>query len=159
MRATRLIGAAALLVVGGVHLQQYTVDHFSVIPTIGPLFLANFVAATTAALLLLIAVAPPLRRIRPLLDVVAASGGVGAAGGALAGLLISEQTTLFGFMEYGYRLAIVVAIAAEVVAIASLGLFLTRLRRVRKEVSPCGPGAGAPGVARGQSRPSGARTA
>jgi hypothetical protein len=39
LSVTRAIGAIALLVVGGVHLEQYTVAHFSVIPTIGPLFL------------------------------------------------------------------------------------------------------------------------
>jgi hypothetical protein len=129
--ATRLIGAFALLVVGGVHYQQYTVDHFSVIPTIGPLFLANFIAATTAALLLLVSAAPALRRV-PILDVIAASGGVGAATGALAALLISEHTPLFGFMEQGYRFVIVIAIAAEALAIAALTVFLTVRRPVHR---------------------------
>jgi hypothetical protein len=55
---TRGIGAVALLIVGGVHLEQYRVAHFSVIPTIGPLFLVNFIAATSLGLLLLI----PIRR-------------------------------------------------------------------------------------------------
>jgi hypothetical protein len=39
LRVARAMGAIALLVVGGVHLEQYKVAHFSVIPTIGPLFL------------------------------------------------------------------------------------------------------------------------
>lgn len=126
--ATRLIGAFALFVVGGVHLEQYTVAHFSVIPTIGSLFLVNFVAATAAGLLLLLAAAPALRPVRPVLDLVAAGAGIGVAAGALAALLISEHTPLFGFMEHGYRREIVISIAAEVVAIAVLGVFLAGLR-------------------------------
>jgi hypothetical protein len=129
--ATRLIGALALFVVGGVHLEQYSVAHFSVIPTIGPLFMVNFVAATAAGLLLLLAATPALRRVGPVLDLVAAAGGIGVAAGALAALLISEHTPLFGFMENGYRREIVISIAAEVVAIAALGLFLAGLRRGR----------------------------
>ncbi len=54
LRITRAIGASALLVVGAVHLEQYTVAHFSDIPTIGSLFLMNFVAATSLGLVLLI---------------------------------------------------------------------------------------------------------
>ena len=46
----RVIGASALLVAGGVHLEQYIVAHYSVIPTIGRLFLVNFIAATTLAI-------------------------------------------------------------------------------------------------------------
>lgn len=124
LSVTRLIGAIALLVVGGVHLEQYTVAHFSVIPTIGPLFLVNFIAATSLGLLLLI----PIRRSAPhgglLFDSLAALAGIGVAAGALAALLISEHMSLLGFMEHGYRLEIVIAIASEAVAIVSLGVFL-----------------------------------
>jgi hypothetical protein len=129
--APRLIGAIALFVVGGVHLEQYSVAHFSVIPTIGPLFLVNFVVATAAGLILLLAAAPALRRIGRLLDLVAAGGGIGVAAGALAALLISEHTPVFGIMEQGYRREVVISIAAEVVAIAVLGVFLAGLRRGR----------------------------
>ena len=45
----RIAGGVALLVVGGIHLEQYTAGHFSVVPTIGTLFLVNFVAATASA--------------------------------------------------------------------------------------------------------------
>jgi len=48
-----VLGAVALLAVGGVHFQQYEYDYFSVIPTIGPLFLVNFIAATALGLVLL----------------------------------------------------------------------------------------------------------
>ena len=50
-------------------------------------------------------------------------------------LLISEHTPLFGFMEHGYRLEIVIAIVAEAVTIVALSAFLalnyTRPRRTR----------------------------
>jgi hypothetical protein len=122
---SRAVGAVSLLVIGGDHLQQYTVAHFSVIPTIGPLFLLNFISAAVLGLVLLV----PSRRTpgprRLLVDSIAALGGIGVAAGALAALLISEHTPLFGFMEHGYRLEIVIAIVADAVAIVSLGVFLT----------------------------------
>jgi hypothetical protein len=121
---TRGLGAVALLVVGGVHLEQYTVAHFSAIPTIGPLLLVNFIAATSLGLLLLIPNRRSLRDGRPLFDSLAALAGIGVTAGALDALLISEHTPLLGFMEHGYRLEIVIAITSEAVAIASLGVFL-----------------------------------
>jgi hypothetical protein len=119
LAGARVIGASALLVVGGIHLEQYDVAHYSVIPTIGELFLLNFVGASACGVALL---AFAFVR-RPLLDVLAALGGIAVSAGALAALLISEQTPLFGFMEQGYRLEIVVAIASEAVAIAALTWF------------------------------------
>jgi hypothetical protein len=125
----RALGAIALLIVGGVHLEQYTVAHFSVIPTIGPLFLGNFIAATSLGLLLLMPIRRSARRGRLLFDSLAAFAGIGVAAGALAALLISENRPLFGFMEHGYRLEIVIAIASEAIAIASLVVFLATANR------------------------------
>jgi hypothetical protein len=51
--AARTVGAVALLVVGGIHYQQYRYALYSVIPTIGPLFIVNFIAATVLGLALL----------------------------------------------------------------------------------------------------------
>jgi hypothetical protein len=120
MAATRVIGALALLVVGGIHFEQYDVAHYSVIPTIGELFLLNFVGASVCGLALL---AFAFVR-RPLVDALAALGGIAVSAGALAALLISEQTPLFGFMEQGYRLEIVIAIVSEALAIAALTCFV-----------------------------------
>src|ERR1700750_1083754 len=108
LRVARALGAFALLGVGGAHLEQYTVAHFSVIPTIGSLFLVNFVAATSLGLLLLIPIRRSARHGRLLFDSLAALAGIGVAAGALAALVISEQVPLFGFMEHGYRLEIVI---------------------------------------------------
>jgi hypothetical protein len=134
LSVTRAIGAIALLVVGGVHLEQYTIAHFSVIPAIGPLFLVNFIAATSLGLLLLIPIRRSDSRGRLLIDSLAALSGLGVAVGALAALLISEHRPLFGFMEHGYRIEIVIAIASEAVAIASLGVFLAIANRRAHEL-------------------------
>src|SRR5947209_5810510 len=125
----RALGAVALLVTGSVHLEQYKVAHFSEVPTIGPLFLANFIAATILGLILLVPLRTTSGPRRLVFDALAAIAGIGVAAGGLAALLISEQTPLFGFMEQGYRLEIVIAIAAEGVAIISLGVVLVCVRR------------------------------
>jgi hypothetical protein len=124
LTATRLLGALALLVIGGLHYQQYRYAFYSSIPTIGPLFVVNFVAATALGLLLLAPVRSRLGRHGRRLQELAALGGLGVAGGGLVALLISEQTPLFGFMEHGYRFAIVLAIVSDAVAIVMLALFL-----------------------------------
>jgi hypothetical protein len=138
LRITRAIGASALLVVGAVHLEQYTVAHFSDIPTIGPLFLVNFVAATSLGLVLLIPMRASARGGRLLFDSMAALAGIGVSAGALAALVISEHTQLFGFMEHGYRLEIVIALIAETMAILALGVFLVlvdrRARQLRERI-------------------------
>jgi hypothetical protein len=120
----RLIGAIALLMIGAVHLEQYSVDDYRVIPTIGPLFLVNFIAGTVLGLYLLVTARGSDGRLRRTLDLVAAWSGLAVAAGALLALLIAERTPLFGFMEQGYRLAIVLAIGAEAVAILALTAFL-----------------------------------
>jgi hypothetical protein len=120
----RVLGALSLLAVGIDHLDQYYADSYSAIPTIGTLFALNFAAATLLGLGLL----APVRRIagrRADATLAAlALGGIGVAGGSLAGLLISENGGLFGFMEFGYRPAIVLSIALEVATVVLLGLFL-----------------------------------
>jgi hypothetical protein len=128
LTVTRTVGGLALLVVGVVHYQQYQYDFYSAIPTIGPLFLANFTSATVLGLFLLVPIRRPSGRRRELVDGVAALSGVGLATGAFVGLLISEHTPLFGFMEHGYRFAIVLALVSEAVAIAMLTLFVVRGR-------------------------------
>ena len=129
----RAAGGLALLVVGGIHLEQYTAGHFSVVPTIGSLFLVNFVAATVLGLWLLIPVRGGYRPLRLAIDSAVSLAGIGVAGGALVALLISEARPLFGFMEQGYRLEIVIALASEATAIVLLGVFLAlAVRRARE---------------------------
>jgi hypothetical protein len=128
---TRTSGALLLFVVGGVHFQLYQYEFYSSIPTIGPLFLVNFIAATVLGMFLLAPVGSRFGSQLRLLHQLSALCGIGVAGGALAALLVSERTPLFGFMEHGYRFAIVLAIASEAVAVMVLVLFLARTRAAR----------------------------
>ncbi|HZO27973.1 MAG TPA: hypothetical protein VFH48_18505, partial [Chloroflexota bacterium] len=90
------------------------------IPMIGPLFLVNFVLGVALGVALL----APLPHRAPELHRVAAIGGIVFAAGTIIGLAISENGTLFGFHEHGYRSAIVISLVAEAVAIVSLTAYL-----------------------------------
>jgi hypothetical protein len=119
---SRYLGAAALLAVGLDHLEQRSAAHYAAIPTIGTLFLLNFVSATVIA----IALALPLQRLGRRLPALLALSGAGIAAGSVAGLLISETTGLFGFMEDGYRSAIVLSLVLEGATIVLLGTYLAK---------------------------------
>jgi len=120
----RLVSALALLATGAIHIQQYAVADYRVIPTIGTLFLLNFISATLLGLYLLVPARSNASRVRYWVDTIVALGGLGLAVTSLIALFVSEQTPLFGFMEHGYRLEIVVAIVAEGVATIGLAAFL-----------------------------------
>ena len=122
--AARVLGALSLLAVGAVHLQQYF-ELYSDIPTIGTLFVLNFVGATIVGLGLL----APVERLRgPLGGAVLALltvAGMAQAATAFVFLYISERTPLFGFMEPGYDPeAILASRIAEVATVVFLGAFL-----------------------------------
>jgi hypothetical protein len=120
----RYLGAVSILLVGAVHAQQYYDAYFSVVPTIGPLFLLSFVGAGVVGAVLF----APVRRLAPragdAILALAALGAISIALGTFAALLISEYTPLFGFMESGYRLAVVLTLVFDVLTTAFLGLFL-----------------------------------
>jgi hypothetical protein len=120
----RYLGAVSVLVVGAIHAQQYYDAYFYVVPTIGTLFLLNFVGAGVVGVVLLAPVRRLGRTIGDLILVLAALGGIGVALGSLVSLLISEYTPLFGFMESGYRLAIVLALLFDALTTAFLGVFV-----------------------------------
>jgi hypothetical protein len=123
--ALRTLGALAVLAVGAVHLEQYFAVHFDVVPVIGPLFALNFAGATLIGLGLLI----PSARLR-LVHILLALGGIGLAATSFVFLFVSEHRQLFGFQDYGYRPAIVIALAAEGAAALLLGGYLAlRARR------------------------------
>jgi hypothetical protein len=121
---TRYLGAVSIVLVGVVHAQQYYDAYFSVVPTIGPLFLLSFVGAGVVGAVLF----APVRRLAPragdAILALAALGAIGIALGTFAALLISEYRPLFGFMESGYRLAIVLTLVFDVLTTAFLGFFL-----------------------------------
>jgi hypothetical protein len=97
--------------------------HFDVVPIIGPLFALNFAGATLIGLGLVL----PFRRIHALL----ALGGMALAATSFVFLFVSEQRPLFGFEDYGYRPAILIALAAEAAAVLVLGAFLPAALRRR----------------------------
>jgi hypothetical protein len=148
-RATwaRYLGAVALLGVGLDHLEQFSVDHYSAVPTIGTLFALDFASAALLALGLF----APVRRLPgragrwavPAL----ACGGIGVAAGSLAGLAASESVGLFGFMESGYRGAIILSIALELATTVFLSVHLALARP-----APDRRAAGPPSRPRGGAR-------
>jgi hypothetical protein len=120
----RYLGAVSIFLVGAVHAQQYYDAYFSVVPTIGTLFLLSFVGAGVVGTVLI----SPVRRLGRLVGdtalVVAALGAIGIAVGTFVSLLISEYTPLFGFMESGYRLAVVLTLVFDVMTTLFLGTFV-----------------------------------
>ena len=62
----------------------------------------------------------PFARLH-MVPVLLALGGAGLAATSFVFLFLSKHRTLFGFQDYGYRPAILVALVAEVAAVLSLG--------------------------------------
>jgi hypothetical protein len=114
---------------GALHLQQYLAE-YSVLPTIGTLFLLNFIGGLAVGGALLIQ-PPRSLRLAATLRAALALAGVAMAVTAIAFLLISEQTPLFGFLEYGYRTPVVLALVFEGLAALMLTGYLLGLRRAR----------------------------
>jgi hypothetical protein len=123
-RAALYLGALALLATGVDHFEQYYVDDYSTVPTIGTLFFLNFVSAVTVAAALIAPLGRIAGRYADAIRAVMAVSGIGIAVLSLAGLFVSETTGLFGFVEHGYRMAIMLAIVAEVAATIFLVIFL-----------------------------------
>src|SRR5581483_4437138 len=121
--ALRIIGAVAVFFVGGVHIDQDFAADYDKVSVIGPLFVLKFAGATIIAAGLV----APLRRLHPLL----ALAGIGLAATSIVFLFISESQPLFGFRERGSSPPIVIALAAEAIAVAVLGTYLVRRRAAR----------------------------
>jgi hypothetical protein len=120
----RLFGALSLFAVGAVHLQQYD-DLYSAIPTIGTLFVLNFVGATAIGFALLAPVERMAGRRGSAAVALAALGGIGLAATSFVFLFVSERTRLFGFQEPGYDpAAIAFSRVAEAAAVVLLSAFL-----------------------------------
>ena len=130
--AIRVFGALLVLFVGADHLYEYSHDDYSVLPTIGTLFLLNFISATLVGALLLAPVKRVFGRFGPRVLELATLSGFGIAVTSLAALLYSEQAPLFGFMESNYRPAIIVALASEAAATLVTAWMLVLLRRERR---------------------------
>ena len=119
------LGAASLVVSGVDHIQQYYVNDYRAVPTIGRLFVLNFVSAVVVAVGLIAPLGRIAGRYAGAIRAVLALAGIGIAVLSLAALFVSESSSgLFGFEENGYRTTIVVAIASEVAAALFLTVYL-----------------------------------
>ena len=103
-----IAGAALLIAAGAIHLDLYLTGYNS-IPTIGPLFLLQIIAA------FLLAAVIPLTGLR-----LAYLAGAGFGIATLGGYLLSLKVGLFGFTEVRTTAGIVAAII-DVAAFAVLG--------------------------------------
>ncbi|MBV8949358.1 MAG: hypothetical protein JOZ99_00665 [Actinobacteria bacterium] len=122
--AARVLGGLSLLAVGAVHIQQYSAL-YSAIPTIGTLFVLDFVGTTLLGVGLLMPFERFWRRRGKWIETVMALGGVALAGASYVFLLVAERRPLFGFMEPGYDPnAIRAAQAGEIAAVLLLGAYL-----------------------------------
>jgi len=108
------------------------------VPTIGTLFLLSFIGSGVAGGVLLAPVRRLGRNLGDLILVLAALGAIGIAVGSLASLLWSEYMPLFGFMESGYRLAVVLALVFDALTTVFLGLFVLTVVSARRHHAPSG---------------------
>ena len=130
----RYLGALSILLVGAIHAQQYYDAYFSFVPTIGTLFLLSFIGSAVVGVTLIAPVRRLGRDIGDLILVLAALGAIGIAFGSLVSLLISEYRPLFGFMESGYRLAIVLTLVSDTLSTVFLGVFVLIVARGRRHI-------------------------
>ena len=120
----RALGAVATLAIGAVHLQQYF-KLYSSVPTIGTLFVLNFLGASVIGLALLAPLERLAVRLGPTAVALASLGGIGLAATSFVFLFVSERTPLFGFEEPGYDPpAIAFSRVAEVAAVMLLSAFV-----------------------------------
>ena len=112
--AAYALGGLLLAGEAAVHVQQF-ISEFNDVRWIGPLFLANAVAVlvTIAGL--------AQARTRPL----AALAGIVISAVALASLIISYGTGLFGWQEGGFRTPVALAMIFEAGAVILLATALT----------------------------------
>jgi hypothetical protein len=115
----RFLAAVLVFVVAAVHYQQY-IDFISEVHVIGWLFLLN--AAGGAALTVLL-----LQR-HETLHRLAALGAIPLCLGSLISILLAMGGGIFGYQEPDWRIAVVLAVAAEVIAMAVLAGYLLAAR-------------------------------
>jgi hypothetical protein len=128
--AARVLGALSLLMVGVIHLHEYQ-KLYSVIPTIGTLFVLSFVGAVVVCAGLLAPLDWLPGRWGNLAVVGFAMAGIGQAAMQFVFLAISERRPLFGFQEPGYDPpAIQASRVTEVATVALLSAFLI-IRTIR----------------------------
>jgi hypothetical protein len=130
----RWLGAVALLAVGAIHLQQYF-ELYSAVPTIGTLFVLNFIGAMVLGAALLAPIERWGSRWGGALLALVAAGAVALAAITFVMLAISENRPLFGFQEPGYDPAAIAASrVAEVATVVLLGGYLVARFAIRVNI-------------------------
>ena len=119
----RVIAALLVLVIAGVHFQQY-VQFMSHVPWVGVLFLLNAGGGAAIAVALL----GFDRDVRTL----AALGGIGLAVGSLVSLVIALTSSFAGYHEPTLRTAILIAIISEALAVPALAALVVGGLRDRR---------------------------
>ena len=132
----RLVGAISIMIAGAIHLQQYHYDYYSVIPTIGALFLLNFIGAMVVGLALVAPVRRLGRNLGDAIRVLAALGAIGIAVPSIVFLIISEYRPVFGLMEFGYRSVLILVLVTEGLATVSLTVYFVLVARARRATRP-----------------------
>jgi hypothetical protein len=136
-RSALYLGALAVVATGVVHIQQYSSQDYSSVPTIGTLFLLNFISAVVIGLGLIAPYGRIAGRYADAIRAAWALAGLGLAVLSLIALFVSESSSLFNFHENGYRTPIVLAIVAEAAATVFLLVFLaangTGLAKIRTQ--------------------------
>lgn len=121
--AFRFLSVALILIVGGIHLQQYE-GILNSVPTINALFVLNAIGAAVLALV--------MAADRDFLGIAAGFGAIGLCIGSLISLAISRTGTLFDYSEPTLRGAVEFATYVEVAAVVAIaGFIVLRLREPR----------------------------
>jgi hypothetical protein len=123
-RSALYLGAVAVVATGVIHIQQYSAADYSTIPTIGTLFLLNFIAAVVIGLGLIAPYGRIAGRYADAIRAAWAVAGIGFAVLSLIALFVSESSSLFNFHENGYRTPIVLTIVAEAAAVVLLLVYV-----------------------------------
>ena len=146
---TNICFGGALTAVGLTEdLKQGLIDRFRSLPMARSAVLAGrtfadvIVNLCSIAIMIAVGLIAPLRRVAgrytDAVRAVFARGGIGLSVLSLVALFVSESSGLFGFVEHGYRMAIVSAIVAEAAATVFLVTFLmangTGLQNIRSDL-------------------------
>jgi hypothetical protein len=111
----QMLGAALVLVVAGVHFQQY-IDFMAEVPKVGVLFLLNAAGGAGLAVALL----SGDRTLR----LLAALGSLGLVIGSLISIVIALEGNFLGYSEPTLRFPIVLAMVAEIAVLPVIAALL-----------------------------------
>ncbi len=135
-----------MLAIAIVHLHLWASAGYRHIPTIGPLFLANFIIGLVVAFALIATLVPTVEKVpvlgQPWGQAALGIGGALFALGTLIGYIVTLTNGLFQFMEPGISYSGGVAIFAEVTSVVVLAVWAAMLLGWRTDATPLQSGGG-----------------